>query len=113
MDNPPRKLSLSYLGRLDYSGALNIVTQAVPKYEELYESAFGAWGYNACINNWQLKAIAVRPEYRRRGLGRALMEVVQQRVMSQKSCLLMNSKPRHCPGTPRMLQCNPLPTFPF
>ena len=84
MDNPPRKLSLPYLGYLDPSGALSVTTQAVPKYEELYESAFGAWGYNAGINNWQLKAIAVRPEHRRRGLGRALMDAVQKKVMSPK-----------------------------
>ncbi|KAF9648303.1 hypothetical protein BDM02DRAFT_2321535 [Thelephora ganbajun] len=64
------------------------VTQhAIPRYEELYKSAFGARGYNASISNWQLKAIAVRPEYQRRGLGRALIEAVQQKVTFSQSSL--------------------------
>ncbi|KAF9781258.1 hypothetical protein BJ322DRAFT_263899 [Thelephora terrestris] len=57
-----------------------ITHHAISKYEELYKSAFGAWGYNAGINNWQLKAIAVLQECRGRGLGKALMEVVHRKA---------------------------------
>lgn len=100
LDNPSRKPLLPHLGDLNLSRALNIVTQALPKYEELYESAFGAWGYNAGINNWQLKAIVVRPEHRRRGLGRALMEVVQQKVTSSKLLVPHGPETTPLPGYP-------------
>jgi hypothetical protein len=91
----------------------------MPRYEELYKCAFGAWGYNSGIYNWQLKAIAVRPECQRRGLGRAMMEVVQQKVMlsqntpsTWKHATPRKQRKRKCGERVSLLPTSDFPVFP-
>lgn len=50
-----------------------------PKYEDLYRSGFPQ-DPNMRRNSWSLKLLAVSPPCRRRGVGKALLDVISKKV---------------------------------
>ncbi|KAI0649868.1 acyl-CoA N-acyltransferase [Trametes meyenii] len=52
------------------------VEQYIPTYEELYRSAFPSAAQNVRQNAWNVKFLAVAPNYQRRGVGRALLGAI-------------------------------------
>lgn len=54
--------------------------QLIPKYKELYNTAFSA-GESTRTQAWHLNLVAVDPQHYRRGLGRALVCTVRDKVI--------------------------------
>lgn len=50
----------------------------IPKYRELWYVSYGS--VDVVLNSWQIRTLGVVPDYRRRGIASALIDVVIQKV---------------------------------